>query len=607
MLPLSNTTYADLNIECVAVNHSIKPFSGIFRGKFGTIEFQQRVNVPAKSRQVLKLSRATHAQLRVEQPQLWWPVGYGEPHLYDVELTLTRGEETHDHKRFKSGIRQITSDEKGGTLHLFINGRRLIAKGGSWGFGESMLRYRAREYDAAVRYHREMNFNMIRNWVGQVGDDAFFDACDRYGILIWQDFWLANPWDGPVPENDRMFLSNSRDFLSRIRHHPSIGIYCGRNEWFPPKVLDAGFRDQLAELHPGIPYIGSSADGSVSGHGPYRALTSPEYFRQADTKLHSEIGAPAIPPLSSIRLMMPEQALWPLSLDYGLHDFTFQGAQGGQAFLNLMNEGYGGATNIEDWVAIGEIISYEAYRAIFEAQSVYRMGTLLWMSHPCWPSFVWQTYDFYLQPTASYFASKLGAEPLHIQWNSAKETVEVVNYSAGQAPGLIATAEILNLDGKVVSKNSAPIDSVEDTTLTAITLVYPTDVTAVHFLRLTLAQKGIVRSTNFYLRGVEAGNYRAIRTLAKTRVTVNSTAEQRGDRWFVATQLHNTSSSPALFVCVQAERATTGDRILPAVYDNNYFALMPGEAQTVMTEFAHSDTRGEQPRITVRGFNVLEP
>ena len=604
VLPLPDTSVADITLECVAVNHDDKPFSGSINGKFGEVVFEQRISVPAKGRLVVKLSPETHKQLRIANPKLWWPAGYGEPNLYEVELTLEARGDVHDHKCFKAGIRQMTSDENGDDLHLFINGRRLIAKGGSWGFGESMLRFRAREYDAAVRYHREMNFNMIRNWVGQVGDDAFFEACDRHGVLIWQDFWLANPWDGPVPEDDEMFLANSRDFLLRIRRHPSIGIYCGRNEWFPPKVLDAGFRSQLAELHPGVPYVGSSADGPVSGHGPYRALTSPEYFKRADKKLHSEIGAPAIPPIESVRLMMPEKALWPLSLDYGLHDFTFQGAQGGEAFLTLLNEGYGGATNVEDWVALGEIISYEAYRAMFEAQSVHRMGALLWMSHPCWPSFVWQTYDFYLQPTASYFGSKAGAEPLHIQWNSLDETIEVVNYSAGNAPGLTATVEILNLDGASAATKSAQLDSTEDSTSTPIKLEYPANLSPVHFLRLTLTQNRTVRSTNFYLRGREQGNYRAIRSLAKAKVTAETTSEQRGDRWFLTTQLKNTSAFPALFVRVQVERETTGDRILPAIYDANYIALMPNESRTVQTECHQRDTRGEKPRISVRGFNV---
>ena len=104
-----------------------------------------------------------------------------------------------------------------------------------------MLRYRAREYDVAVRYHRDMNFTMIRNWVGQVGDDAFFEACDRYGIVVWQDFWLANPWDGPNPDDNAMFLNNVDDFVRRIRNHPSIGLYVGRNEGFPPDVIEMAF------------------------------------------------------------------------------------------------------------------------------------------------------------------------------------------------------------------------------------------------------------------------------------------------------------------------------------------------------------------------------
>src|SRR3712207_6112081 len=120
----------------------------------------------------------------------------------------------------------------------------------NWGFSETNLNYRGREYDVAVRYHRDMNYNMIRNWVGQIGDEEFYEACDKYGIMVWQDFWLANPWDGPDPYDEGMFLANSADYISRIRNHASIGIYVGRNEGFPPPALDAGLRRQISTLHP---------------------------------------------------------------------------------------------------------------------------------------------------------------------------------------------------------------------------------------------------------------------------------------------------------------------------------------------------------------------
>jgi len=263
-----NASTADVTLKVDLVNHHSELVRGTLRGHFGALPFTQQVTLQPSSRQQIKLP-----VFHIDNPELWWPTGYGDPHLHDVELTFeTPDHVVHDRKTFKAGIRQMTSSEAGGNLRLFINGRRFIAKGGNWGFAESMLRYRAREYDAAVRYHREMNFTMIRNWVGQIPDDAFFEACDRHGIVVWQDFWLANPWDGPIPNDNALFLANARDTILRIRHHASIGLYCGRNEWFPPPALDSGLRALLAELHPDIHYIGSSADDVVSGHGPYRAL-----------------------------------------------------------------------------------------------------------------------------------------------------------------------------------------------------------------------------------------------------------------------------------------------------------------------------------------------
>ena len=113
-------------------------------------------------------------------------------------------------------------------LNLYVNGRRFVGFGGNWGFSESNLNYRGREYDIAVKHHQMMNFTMIRNWVGQIGDKEFYEACDKYGIMIWQDFWLANPADGPDPYYEDLFMENATDYLLRARNHPSVAIYVGR-------------------------------------------------------------------------------------------------------------------------------------------------------------------------------------------------------------------------------------------------------------------------------------------------------------------------------------------------------------------------------------------
>jgi hypothetical protein len=607
-LPLPDITHADLSVEVTLRNVTQQSVGGVLKGSFGKILFQKRVSIPAGSETTVKLDPSTVPALRLTNPRLWWAAGYGEPNLYDVKMSFeTASGGISDTKTFQSGVRQFTYSDEGGGLKIFINGRRFIPRGGNWGFSESMLRYRGREYDAAMRYHKEMNFNMIRNWVGQISDNAFYDACDKYGIVIWQDFWLANPYDGPDPADNDLFLQNATDTVERIRNHPSIGLYCGRNEGDPPPPLEAGIEKLLSDLDPALRYFPSSSYGVVSGGGPYHAMPVKFYFEhRATEKLHSELGMPNIVSLDSLKQMMPEADQWPQGDDWGMHDFTASGAQSGSSYQALIEQSYGHADNAADWVNLAQFENYDGYRAMFEAQSKNRMGLLLWMSHPTWPSFVWQTYDYYFDPTAAYFGSKKGSEPLHIQWNPLTDNVEVVNYSAGNRVGLTAQVEILNMDGSVQWQKGAPLDSAEDTVMTPVKIEYPSSLSPVHFIRLKLMQGSAVVSENFYWRGLEEENYQKLRELPKVSLGAVTQVQRQGSRWMLTTDLSNPSSQPALMVRLKAVRERGGDRILPAIYSDNYVALMPGERRTVTTELEDADTRGERPRIVVEGFNLGE-
>jgi hypothetical protein len=604
-LPLPDTSRADVRVEVSLTSHEPKRVSGTLRGRFGEVAFEQPVRLEAEATETVVLDPSTHPVLRLRAPKLWWPNGYGEPNLYDVRLEFVTGGRVSDARSLRAGVRQFTYSEEGGALRIWVNGRRFVARGGNWGFPETNLRYRGREYDVAVRYHRDMNFTMIRNWVGQTGDDEFYEACDRHGIVVWQDFWLANPFDGPDPDDDALFLRNVRDTVLRIRSHPSVGLYCGRNEGFPPPAIDAGIRATLAELQGDVHYIPNSAWGVVSGGGPYGVQTPRFYFeRRATSKLHSELGMPNIVTLESLRLMMPQRALWPQGLEWGLHDFNLGSAQRLLDFRAMLEGSYGGADNAADWVTLAQFINYDGYRAMFEAQSRNRMGLLLWMSHAAWPSFVWQTYDYYLDPTAGYFGSKKGSEPLHIQWNPATDQVEVVNYSAGSAPGLVARAELLGLDGSLRWEATATVDSTEDGVLTPIKIEYPAGITPVHFIRLKLTRGAELVSENLYWRGTEEGKFQALRALPKVRLQAATRTERQGGRFVLTTELGNPSDQPALMVRLIAVRTRSGDRILPAFFSENYVALMPGERRTIRTEVEAADARGEMPGIVVEGFNV---
>ncbi|MGA2848142.1 MAG: discoidin domain-containing protein [Terracidiphilus sp.] len=601
-LPLPETTHADVSIQATVRNLEAHPISGIFRATFGAIAVESPITLDPSSSKTVDLTPSAFPALHLTNPKLWWPVGYGDPNLYPVTLSFFIDGKVSDTNTFQSGIRQFTYSEDDGLLKIWINGRRFIPRGGNWGFPESMLRYRAREYETAMRYHRDEHFNMIRDWVGQVGDEAFYEAADRNGIVVWQDFWLANPWDGPDPDNNDLFLANAKDYLLRIRNHASLGIFCGRNEGLPPQPIDDGLRALIAALEPGSHYISSSADGPVSGHGPYRVEPLRYYFEYAPVKLHSEMGAPNVPEMDILHRTMPDSALWPQGSQWPLHDFHNH-----NPFREAIDKEYGGAANIADWDSLAQFVDYNAYRGMFEGQSKNRLGLLIWMSHPAWPSLLWQTYDYFFDTDAAYYGAKKGAEPLHIQWNAATDAVEVVNLSAGDQAGLTAHAEVLDIDGSLKWEKSAALYSHEDSTVSPMQMVYPAGLARTHFIRLTLSRGSTVLSKNFYLHGTTEEDYTGIRSLSVAKVETRSRVVRRSAQWQITTELRNVSKAPALMVRVKAVRQKSGDPVMPALFDDNYVALMPGERRTIHIQLENADTRGERPRVIVEGYNLARP
>ncbi len=604
-LPLPDTSSADVQVKVTLRNHAQDSVRGELRVAFGPARVTVPLALEPLGARTISLNPSAIASLHLLHPKLWWPNGYGAQHLYPVSLEFfTSDGRRSDSVAFKTGVRQMTSSDSGGALRIWVNGRRFIARGGNWGFSESLLRYRAREYDAAVRYHKEMNFTMIRNWVGQTGDDAFYDACDRYGIMVWQDFWLANPLDGPNPTNDDMFLQNAEDFVGRIRNHPCIALYCGRNEGNPPAAIDSALRDMLGRLQPGIRYIPNSAFGVVSGGGPYRAMPPVFYFdKRATEKLHSEIGMPNMVSYESLTRMLPDSALWPIGRLWGVHDFNLESAQYGYSFLELLSDAFGPEPDLRKWLWLAQWVNEEGYRAMFEAQSRHRMGLLLWMSHPAWPSMVWQTYDYYLEPTAAYFGCKKACEPLHIQWNRLSDSVEVVNSSVPDGDGLSAEAQLVGMDGAVQWRKQQRISCPEDCAVSCFRPGTAKDSSAVMLLRLRLTRGKTVISENSYWRGATHDNLRALKMLPGVRLRSSTAISRKRDRWELATTVVNSSKHPAFLVRFKVtDRA--GHEILPAIFSDNFLSLLPGERKTVRMEVRAEDARGEKPEVVIDGFNV---
>ena len=590
-----NDTLATMTPAVILTNQSDHPVSGTLHGHIGDISFEKSVTLAAGKTIEESFSPDEFPQLKNQRMRLWWPNGYGEPYLYDAGFSFSINGQESDAINYKAGIREVKTTEKDTWLRIYINHRRLVPKGGNWAFSENNLNYREREYDAAVRHHKEMNYNMIRNWVGMTGDKEFYEACDRYGLMVWQDFWLANPADGPDPDNEAMFMDNARDFVLKIRNHPCIGIYCGRNEGYPPKTLDNGLRNTMATLHPGLDYISSSADDGVSGHGPYWAISAKEYFEKQTGKLHTERGMPNVMTIEGLSRMLDAEHLWPQNIYWGRHDYTMEGAQRGASFNQLIADNFGEPTSAQEFCDWAQWINYEGYRAMYESGSRDSMGLLIWMSHPCWPSMVWQTYDYYLEPTAAYFGVKHACEPLHVQWNPVSNYVEVVNRSAGHQRGT-AKASIIDLNGKTVWESTMDYVCDEDMTLDMMQVNVPDEIAGAYFLRLTLMDdKGNMRSLNDYVGTTVEGDRTSLHDLRMAQVTAAVNGK--------TITLTNTGQVPAVMLRLNL-KGDDGEQILPVIYSDNYLHLMPGESRTIDIEWKNEDARGVKPIVEITGMNV---
>ena len=628
-LPLPDTASATVYAEATLENASAEVVSGVLKCSFGDIDMTAEATLGPGEKRTLKLNPEV-----INNPRLWWPNGYGPQELYPVSFSFETGGTVSDRKDFQTGIRQMDFavepyeptpglirssgyPDRNERLSLFVNGRRLIGFGGNWGFPEHMMNYRGREYEIAARYHADMNFTMIRNWVGQTADREFYEACDKYGIMVWQDFWLANPWDGPNPEDPDRFNATSEEYVRRIRNHPCIALYVGRNEGNPPAEINDFLVDMLIKEHPGMAYIPHSAAFVVSGGGPYNALPAKDYFHLfGHDKMHSERGMPNIMNYENLARTLGDDRVEPYnslahpnSL-YGLHNYNLgvipgaSAAQRAESFNGIIEKAFGEPSSAKEFAEWAQWLNYDGYRAMFEGRGNTRRGLLLWMSHPAWPSLVWQTYDYYFEPTAAYFGCKKACEPIHIQWNPYLGNVEVVNYRAGDRTSLTASAEILGLDGAVLWNKETSLDSGEDSTVSCFPLEVPSDVPEVYFIRLSLMDSsGEEISGNFYWQGREEGNLKALRDLPAAKLKTSVKRHDTEDGHCFSLHLENKGSVPALMLRIKVLDGKGGDLVLPVMYSDNYIFLMPGESREITASVRKEDCSGK-PCLEVSGFNL---
>ena len=612
-LSLPSLASAEVAIKTNIRNLTNLPQNGMLKGSFGGVSFAQPVQLPPSGSAAVSLDSKTLPQLRLTNPKLWWPNGYGPQNLYTLHLSLEIGGAVSDAHDISFGIRKITYGSSAtDNLTISVNGVRVFIKGGDWGMDEGMKRIPRERLQAQIRMHQLANYNIIRNWVGQSTGEDFYDLCDQYGIMIWDEFFQPNPGDGPNPPDLQTYMANAREKVVRYRNHPSIALWCGRNEGHPPKEIDDALIKLTAELDPSRLYQSSSTSGrGVHSGGPYRWRTPREYYEFPDTEaFKTEIGSVSVPTWESIQGMMPEKDWTQINDDWAEHDLL-TGAQGGNTYPGTMAKRYGPIANAADFARKGQLMNYEAFRAMYEGRQAkmfhFATAVITWMSNPAQPSFVWQIYAHDLEPNSALFAVRKACEPVHVQFNEKLGSLQVINNMASSLDGAQARVAVYNLDGSLANRREYPVNAPASAATDLGLVNLSGTLSPVHFIKLELrAANGQLLSDNFYWHADAAhpDDLTALAKLPIVQLKAGIVRRDAGGKIYLEVTLRNPGPAIALAAHLQLHRAVSGERVLPVYYTDNYVSLVPDEQKTITIEADAADLEGQNPLILVDGWNI---
>jgi hypothetical protein len=630
-LPLPKTDSADITVKATLENTSDQEVKGTLEGTIlnGASDplipdsyrideivnpFSQKVTVAAHSTQQVTLDPKTIAALHIANPRLWWPNGYGPQNLYTLHLDFVERGKDSSETDTQFGIRKI---EYGGmdALTIQVNGVKVFIRGGDWGLDEAMKRIPRARLDAEIHYHALANMNMIRNWVGQSTDEDFYELCDKYGIMLWDEFFQANPSDGPNPDDLDVYLANVKDKILRFRNHPSIALWCARNEGYPPPAIHDALSKMIPELDPARLYQPSSTAGrGVMSGGPYDWRDPAAYYVQ-DAPFKTETGSVSVPTIESIHGMMPQKDWETINDDWAAHDLA-KGASEGDRYPYAVAARYGRIANLADFVRKAQMMNYEAYRAMYEGRNAYLFapdtGIITWMSNPAQPSFVWQLYHYDLEPNASLFAVKEASEPVHIQMDEDDYHLKVINNLPTAISGDTAHVAVWGLSwwGESVAirgQKDIPVNGPADTAIDLGALPEHWRHDVVYFVDLQLkdAQGNVVSRNLYWEPGLQMGqDLTRMGQMTAEKLTAEIGRKDGDGRLGLDVTLTNPGHNMALLTHLQLRRKSTGDRVLPVFYSDNYVSLAPGESRTVHIDADLADLKGDVPLVVVDGWNV---
>ncbi|MBK7979380.1 MAG: glycosyl hydrolase [Ignavibacteriae bacterium] len=598
-----------INNEEVKTKISIKPFS------------TQKIQLP---------------EYVFQNPKLWWPNGYGEQNLYNVNFKFDdNNKSVLDEKIVSIGIREITTKWNSNTQsrEVLVNGQKIFIKGGNWITSDAMLRFTDERYDAEVRFHRDMNLNLIRIWGGSLTErPEFYNACDKYGILVFQDFWMSGDcngkWNDPMkkedqwtrrnyPDDHQLFLKSIDDQVKMIRNHPSLAFYCGGNEIPPPKDILSVMVDSLLPQIDGTRYFFeySNADSMShnfiggNGDGTYHLQPLSYFWEKRSFPFNSEVGSVGVGDFESLERFIPNNNLM-LQDTKRNNDDSVWNYHKPSWYGNFINN-YGKPKNLKDFADKAQLINYDQYRGLMEGHFSHMWdwytGVIIWKTQNPWTALRGQMYDYYLDPNGGLYGLNHANKYLHVMYNPIDGMLNIVNHTFITQHDIMIQAKAYDIYGK------------DTLALQWIVEIAPTTVQKIESvkrfldklfrvnggflsLRLFSSSKQIL-DENLYWLPDSTGNYSGLQEMKKSKIIVS--AKQVGKNK-IEFKMSNSDKSPiAFFNRISLVDKRTRKRILPVFYSDNYISVLPGDEKSIFIENNHLDEINNY-EVSISGWNVEE-
>jgi len=570
----------------------------------------------------------------IQNPKLWWPNGYGMQSLYKIKLqVLVNGQQVSDEQEISFGVREIKGvwNKTTKSREVHVNGQKIFIKGGNWIASDAMLRLTAQRYDVEIRMHRDMNLNLIRVWGGSLTErPEFYDACDKYGLLVMQDFWVSGDCNGrwydafkkddtltrrTYPDDHKLFIQSIEDQIKMLRSHPSLAIWCGGNEITPPKdILEAMKYSLLPKLDGTRIFFDYSNHDSMSYNshdGPYSIQTERSFFENRSFAFNSEIGSVGLGDFESLERIMPVQNMIAPRFDKqtGTDKIDSVWQYHKYKSYDTLVDAYGVVTNTENFCKKAQMVNYNQYRALMEGfcnhEWDWYTGVIIWKTQNPWTAMLGQMYDTYLDPNACLYGLSEGAKPVHIFYDPVSKSVKVANNSLQLPKTLKMSICVYDTSGKqytVVNKHLY-------TTTNGICEVYKAGNTLDSFSKragsfvnmvLTDSANGYQIDENFYWLPDATGKYSGIAGMREANVKTNYKIIEPG---IAELTIENPAENPvAFFIRVSLTDPKTRKRILPVLYSDNYVSVLPGKYKKILMEY--KTQTGTIPWATIDGWNV---